>query len=200
MDISIKSRAGLILAMWLVVLVQRANAAEEAGHEIFRKVVQGHVAFCRSTEVDELQVIGQPRQLTPAEADKLAAFLGAEDTWYERRADGQFWSANSFCLPVWDFKFQLSGYSGKPVISIRLCSTCRQVAAMADYRWLELPNLRQEMVEELYRMLDGWFPDWRNRTKQNRQEWSRRARPEERKKPAAKESGKPATVPAQNRP
>lgn len=179
------------LVLSVAAFAARASAAEYVSHEVFAKVVQGHVAFCRSTEVDELQVIGEPHRLTPEDADKLAAFLSAEDTWYERMPNGDLRSASSFCQPVWDFKFQLSGYNGEPVISMRLCSSCRQVAAMTDYKWIETPLLRPQKVEVLFAMLDKWFPDWRTRTKQNRQEWLKRPKPELRKKPAAKESAKP---------
>lgn len=189
-----------ILVLSVAAFVARSSAAEYVSHEVFAKVVQGHVAFCRSTEVDELQVIGEPHRLTPEEADKLAAFLSAEDTWYERMPNGELKSGNSFCVPVWDFKFQLYGYNGEPIISMRLCSSCRQVMAMADYKWIETPNLRPQKVEVLFAMLDKWFPDWRTRTKQNRAEWSKRPKPEQRKKPATKESSKPAVEAVQNRP
>lgn len=181
-----------ILVLSVAAFVARSSAAEYVSHEVFAKVVQGHVAFCRSTEVDELQVIGEPHRLTPEEADKLAAFLSAEDTWYKRMPNGDLMGASSFCTPVWDFKFQLSGYNGEPLISMRLCSSCRQVAAMVDYKWIETPVIPPQKVETLFAMLDAWFPDWRTRTKQNRQEWSKRPKPEQRKKPAAKEAAKPA--------
>lgn len=187
-----KSWIPRILALSLVALVSLTRAAELETHEVFGKVVQGYVAFCRSTEVDELQVVGEPHRLSPAEMDKLTAFLSAEDTWYERMPDGDLKGGSSFCLPVWDFKFQLSGYNGEPLISMRLCSTCRQVWVMANYKWVTLPNLRPQKVEALYGMLDGWFPDWRSRTKENRREWLKRPKPEERKKPAAKDASKPA--------
>lgn len=194
------SRILPFLVLVVAAFVARSSAAEYVSPEVFAKVVQGSVAFCRSTEVDELQVIGEPHRLTPEEADKLAAFLGAEDTWYERMPNGDLKSGNSFCLPVWDFKFQLSGYNGEPVISMRLCSSCRQVMAMADYKWVETPTLRPQRVEALFEMLDKWFPDWRTRTKRNREEWSKRSKPEQRKKPAAKETSKSTAEPVQNRP
>ncbi len=98
-----------VWALTFVALASLANAAEVVTQEIFSKVVQGDVAFCRSSEVDELQVVGEPHRLSPAEADKLAAFLSAEDTWYERMPNGDLKGGSSFCVPVWDFKFQLSG-------------------------------------------------------------------------------------------
>ncbi len=188
------------LALPVAACAARLSAAEYISHEVFAKVVQGQVAFCRSSELDELQVIGAPHRLTPEEADRLAAFLSAEDTWYERMPNGDLRSASSFCLPVWDFKFQLQGYDGKPVISMRLCSSCRQVAAMTDYTRIETPNIRPQKVEALFGMLDGWFPGWRTRTKQNRLEWSKRPQPEGRKKPATNVPAQPVVEASQNRP
>lgn len=196
-----KSLVRRFLVVLLVTLALRGDAAEEKPpYEVFGKVVQGYVAFCRSSEMDELVVIGEPRRLSSEEADKLAELLNSESTWYKRRPSGELMGMAKFCLPVWDFKFLLTGYDGQPVVSMRFCSSCSQVSVTADYARVELPAMLEPGTEPLFKMLDGWFPDWRTRTKQNRAEWSKRPKAEQRKKPATKEAAKPAPEGVQNRP
>lgn len=200
-SLALKPVSARILLLLLAALAHRAEAAEEKQpYEIFGKVVQGYVAFCRSTEVDELAVIGEPRRLAPEEVDKLAALLNSERTWYVRRPTGELMGMSKFCLPMWDFKFLLTGYRGEPIVSMRFCSSCSQVSVMANYAQVELPCMLEPGTEPLLKMLDGWFPDWRARTKQNRVEWSKRPKPEDRKKPAATEAAPPAGEGVQNRP
>jgi hypothetical protein len=171
-------RRGLIA---LLALASAAVAAEKSPLALLGSLKLGYIAFCRPSIVDELQIIGEPRELSPADVKRLAAVLGSEDTWYERQPDGTLKGMRTFCIAHWDFKFLIETTSGD-VLSIRLCTSCRQVHVLRGLEELSVPNIRPPAMERLGKLLDEWFPDWPAITSKNKQEWDRmmRKRSEER--------------------
>jgi hypothetical protein len=171
----------MISRILILLIFLRAGAAVAADYTVFRNVAQGYVAFCRPSEVDELQVIGEPRRLSTDEAQKLAALLGAEDTWYERLDDGTLRGAISMCIPHYDFKFILASgttpsTSSGPVIAIRLCTGCRQAAVIVDGVGIKFPNMQKPGIDALRKMFDEWFPGWAGQTEKNRAAWEKSLR------------------------
>jgi len=109
--------------------------------------------------MDELQIVGEPRQLSETEVKSLAEILSAEDTWYERQADGTLKGMKAMCMVRWDFKFLFEKKGGELVV-MRLCSSCRQVSIRVDQKELRVPDIQAPAMKKLEKFFDEWFPGW----------------------------------------
>jgi hypothetical protein len=159
----------------LMILIQAARAATlEEGMGALRSADIGSVAFCKPSVVDELQIIGTPRHLSADESQQLGRLLGAEDTYFEKSADGDLISGHSLCLTHWDFKIILVKRDGGQLVAIRLCSGCRQIALSVDGKPVEdCPDIRIPAMNALAKRFDAWFPGWAKATERNRLKWEK---------------------------
>ncbi|MEO5668393.1 MAG: hypothetical protein ABIR96_10060 [Bdellovibrionota bacterium] len=159
-----------ILFFLILLQLGRAKTLEENLTTIL-SAERGSVAFCKPSLVDELQIIGTPRQLSPQEAQQLGALFGAEETYFERQADGALVGRHSFCMVHWDFKILLTTKEGSHVTAIRLCSGCHQLAVWLDGQAVDFPDVRSPAMSALITRFDAWFPGWKKKTERNRLDW-----------------------------
>lgn len=157
----------------LALLLQGAHAATlEEAMTALRTANRGSIAFCKPSIVDELQIIGSPRQLSEEEARELGQLMGAEDTYFERQANGDLIGGHSLCLVHWDFKIFLNSKDAN--VAIRLCSGCRQIAITLNGQPVDGPDLRNPAMTVLAKHFDSWFPGWAKTTERNRMNWEKR--------------------------
>lgn len=154
----------------MVLLGNASSATLEEGLATLRSATVGRIAFCKPSLVDELQIIGTPRELSQEEARELGALLGANETYFDKSA-AHGTLANSFCTPHWDFKILLAGEDERPVVALRLCSSCRQVMLWVGDQPVDCPDIRKPAMTALTKHLDSWFPGWAEATKRNREAW-----------------------------
>jgi hypothetical protein len=131
-------------------------------------MISGYAAFCRASVIDELQIIGDPRKLAQHEAEALARIFGSKKSYLVKGPDGEEGYLRSMCMPHWDFKFVL-GSADKKSVSILYCADCSQAFITIDRRVVRCPDLAN--TGELFRLLEGWFGDWRPIATRNRQSW-----------------------------
>lgn len=132
----------------------------------------GHVAFCRpNADIDELQIIGEPRWLTEAEAKKLAAIFASESSWRDSSGKGLI----GFCIPHYDFKIVL-GRKDVGAVVMRFCTSCRAANARVNGEPVSLPTMLDPGSKALRELFDHWFPGWAKVSQQNYADWARRDR------------------------
>jgi hypothetical protein len=130
----------------------------------------GRIALCKPSVVDELQIIGEVRRLTLAEAQKIGSLLASEKSWFEKTPDGEQRGWVSFSSPHWDIKLTLRDKSGE-FLMMRLDTSCCQVSVTVDRQKTRLPNLREQAMNELAKLLNDWFPGWQATTYRNKSRW-----------------------------
>lgn len=159
----------------LITLVSAAMASSLPDNlPAISKVTVGYAAFCRPSIIGELQIIGQPRRLSKAEAEKLGAIFGAKSTYYEE-LEGEDIYHRSFCMPHWDFKFVLM-HPEHSLVAIRLCSSCQQLSVQIDRKDVDAPDMLLPAFKQLVPLLDDWFPGWAKATAKNKRKWERQLR------------------------
>ncbi len=132
----------------------------------------GHVAFCRpNAELDELQIIGEPRWLIEAETKKLAAVFVSDDSWRDKSGKGMI----TMCIPHYDFKIVM-GRKDVGVVAMRFCTHCRVAAASVDGEPVRLPTMLEPGFRALSELFNDWFPGWEKITEKNYAVWSQRDR------------------------
>jgi hypothetical protein len=147
-------------------------AIPEELYALLPQVNYGHVAFCRpNSDIDELQIIGEPRWLTEAEAKKLAAIFASESSWRDKSGKGLI----VFCIPHYDFKIVL-GRKDVGAVVMRFCTSCRVANARLNGEPVSLPTMLDPGSKALGELFDSWFPGWAKVSQGNYAEWARRDR------------------------
>ncbi|MBL9186341.1 MAG: hypothetical protein JNK23_02565 [Opitutaceae bacterium] len=147
-------------------------AVPEKLSAVLSQVNFGHVAFCRpNAYIDELQIIGETRWLTEAEAKKLAAVFNSEGSWRDKSGKGMV----SFCIPHYDFKIVL-GRKDVGSVAMRFCTGCRVADTRVNGEPVSLPTMLDPGSKALRELFDSWFPGWAKISQGNYAEWARRDR------------------------
>jgi hypothetical protein len=139
-------------------------------------VTWGRIAFCKESTVDELQVIGEPRTLSKGEAQKLGGLFGAESSYLKRMPDGSYRGSVAMCIPYWNFKIILHEPVKGTFVTIRFCTSCRQVALKLDGEWIKLDNVQDAGFQEMTKLFDDWFPGWKKISENNKRQRENEAR------------------------
>ena len=168
-----------MLAAFMLSFASVAWSAESRWREDLLARLQtadhGRAAFGRPTIVDEMQIIGEVRKLTPEEAKTIGEIFAAGDTWHQRQPDGSVRALLGFEYPLWNFKFVLGGPSGL-IAWIRLDTSSGQGWLIVDGETLRVPTIQPEAMAKIRKVLDAWFPGWAETTAQNKREWERNRR------------------------
>jgi hypothetical protein len=160
-------------AIIVVLLICAARSLAADTQELFGPYDRAYVAQCKQSEVDELQLVGEPRYLSAKEVRQLTQILNAEESWGHRNADGSFTVLRSGCIPYYDFKY-LFYRDGEAVASIRLCTYCQQFYIRRGEDFVGGGMMREEAFNSWRKTLDVWFPGWAEVSEKNRKAWYKR--------------------------
>jgi hypothetical protein len=149
------------LILLIAVFCSHCGAQTESELSLIRTVTWGRVALCEPSIIDELQVIGEVRKLSDAEAASLGLVFGNEASWHERQPDGSVKAVMVFSPPPPNFKFLLGSFDSSTVVAIRLETSSGAASLSINGKNVKVPALREAARVELIKLLDRWFPGWK---------------------------------------
>jgi hypothetical protein len=164
------------LILLISALSSQCGAQTEADLSLIRKVTWGRVAFCEPSIIDELQIVGDVRKLSVAEATDLGMIFGKEASWHERQPDGSVKALMVFSPRPPNFKFLLGNLDSSTVVAIRLETSSGAASLSINGDNVKVPALREAARVELIKLLDRWFPGWKEISAKKEREWERKRR------------------------
>ena len=93
--------------------------------------------------------------------------------------DGSYQGSVAMCMPYWNFKIILHEPIKGTFVTIRFCTSCRQVALNLDGEWIEMNDVQDSGFQEMAKLFDDWFPGWKEVSEKNkrmREDEARKAR------------------------
>ena len=153
------------LVLLFIVAAELAYAAKPPASpmlEAIQAASEARMALCRSSVIDELQIVQGPRKLDPKEVKEVSAILGSESSYKNDQM-------KKFCIVVWDFKIALYDPKGNRLSGVRICTSCRDVGIELNSESRGGGELTAEAMAKLEELFNRWFPDWRRVVRQNRE-------------------------------
>ena len=127
-----------------------------------REAKDARIALCRTSVIDELQVVEGPRKLDGAEVKELAQILGSERSY---KNDDR----KKFCMVFWDFKIVFNDEKENRFTGVRICTSCRDVNMELNFESKGGGELTADAMGKLGDLFNRWFPNWGRVVRQNRE-------------------------------
>jgi hypothetical protein len=134
--------------------------------EAIQAATEARIALCRTSLIDELQIVQGPRKLEAKELREIAAILGSESSYKND-------DLKKFCVVIWDFKVALYDEKGNRLTGVRICTTCRDVGIELNFESKGGGELTAAAMAKLEERFTTWFPDWRRVVRENREKRER---------------------------